>query len=169
MKNLRQIVLIANDIRSTHNVGSLFRTAEGMGVHHIYLTGYTPHPWYKNDKRLPHQSDKQTRAIKKVSLGAEEFMQWSFKPDVIPLITSLKKNDYIICALEQNKNSVTLDHYKPQAKIVLVVGNEVTGVTEQILNLCDHVVEIPMLGQKESHNVTQAAAIALYYLRFYKA
>ena len=148
------LFLILHDIRSTHNVGSLFRTADGFGVKKIFLTGYTPAP-------IDRFKRKDTR-ISKVSLGAEDTVLWE-QGDINEITKNLKNQDTEIVALEQTENSVPLNTYTPNKDTALIVGNEVDGVSKEVLELCDAVVEIPMHGSKESFNVSNAGAIALYH------
>jgi tRNA G18 (ribose-2'-O)-methylase SpoU len=163
---MREIVLIAHNLRSTHNVGSLLRTADGLGVNALYLTGYTPYPLGPNDSRLPHEAQKIDKQIAKTALGAEKSLNWHCRQDIETLINELRKDGYLVAALEQAPGSTKLPDFRPPAKIVLIVGREVEGIETEILNLCDEILEIPMLGQKESFNVVQAAAMALYHIRF---
>lgn len=163
---MRDIVLIAHDMRSTHNVGSLLRTAEGIGVNKVILSGYTPYPMTKNDSRLPHIAQKLTNNIKKTALGAEESQNWEHHENIIEVITTLQADGYSIAALEQSPHSVKLPDYNPPDKIAIVLGSEVEGVSPDILKIVSVHLEIPMFGYKESFNVVQAAAMALYQLRF---
>lgn len=159
-----EIVLIAHNLRSAHNVGSLLRTAEGLGLNSVYLTGYTPYPIPKNDSRLPHLAAKIDKRIAKTALGAEQYLNWHHREDIEDLIKKLKNDGYLIVALEQAPGSVKLPDYKAPDKIALIVGREVEGIEPEVIVLCDIILEIPMLGQKESFNVVQAAAMALYHL-----
>ena len=162
-----QIVLIAHDIRSTHNVGSLLRTAEGLGVSKVYLTGYTPYPKQTPDTRLPHLANKIDKDIHKTALGAEATQAWEQTTDLLQLIDQLKDQNYSICALEQTATAVPLPNFVPPAKVALLLGREVEGIEPMLLTKCDIVLEIPMAGSKESFNVVQAAAMALYHISFY--
>ncbi|HSW37264.1 MAG TPA: TrmH family RNA methyltransferase [Candidatus Saccharimonadales bacterium] len=162
---MREIVVIAHNLRSTHNVGSLFRTAEGLGVEKIYLSGYTPYPLAKDDQRLPHLAHKIGRQIHKTALGAETMVAWEQIPDIISLVASLKSAGFIVVALEQDQQAIQLPDFKPSEKLALVLGREVEGIEENVLAACDQIIEIPMLGHKESFNVVQAAAMALYHCR----
>jgi tRNA G18 (ribose-2'-O)-methylase SpoU len=161
-----RIVLIAHNLRSCHNVGSLLRTADGLGVSKVYLTGYTPYPAGANDARLPHLAQKIAGQIHKTALGAENFVPWQHSEKLDDVFAELKKAGFTIAAFEQDKGSIKLPEYTPPQKIALVVGREVEGIEPEILTACDITLEIPMLGQKESFNVVQAAAIALYHCRF---
>lgn len=163
---MRQIVIIAHDIRSTHNVGSLLRTAEGVGVECVWLTGYTPYPIGANDTRLPHQAQRIDKAISKTALGAETSQAWSHSDDIYVVIRRLRSEGFTIAALEQTDTSISLPDWQTPDKIAVVLGREVEGVSADVLKLCDLSVEIPMRGRKESYNVVQAAAMALYHCRF---
>jgi 23S rRNA (guanosine2251-2'-O)-methyltransferase len=164
---MRRLVLIAHNLRSAHNVGSLLRTAEGLGVEQVYLTGYTPYPLAPNDSRLPHLARKIDRQVAKTALGAEQSVSWSHEPAIQKLIAGLKARGYSIAALEQAPGSVKLTSSKAPGKIALIVGREVEGIEPDLLADADYILEIPMLGRKESFNVVQAAAMALYELRFH--
>jgi tRNA G18 (ribose-2'-O)-methylase SpoU len=155
-----EIIVIAHNIRSTHNVGSIFRTADGFGVKEIILSGYSPSPEYPNDVRLPHIREKLTNQIHKTALGAEQTVP--FRVVDSPPIHELRTLGYRIVALEQAASSIPLNTYHTPAKIALLLGEEVHGVPTDILKLCDDIVEIPMNGKKESFNVSVAAALALY-------
>lgn len=159
--------LIIHDIRSCHNVGSLLRTAEGLGVGHVYFSGYTPYPIKDNDERLPHLRTKIQNQIHKTALGAEHNLDWSQHSSIEQVISGLKKEGFEIVALEQTKNSIPLPDYHPAGDVAIVLGREVEGVSDDILKLCDNAIEIPMLGNKESFNVVQAAAMALYQCRYF--
>jgi len=164
---MRDIILVAHNLRSTHNVGSLLRTAEGLGVQKVILSGYTPHPMRDNDRRLPHIAGKIAKDINKTALGAENLVKWEFHADILPVIAKLKKDGYVVAALEQTDDAHLLHKYHPPNKIVIVLGREVEGIEPEILDACDTALEIPMFGKKESYNVVQAAAMALYHCRFY--
>lgn len=164
-KNMTKIIVIAHNIRSTHNVGAIFRTAEGFGVERIILSGYTPYPKLpEKDGRLPHIAEKLTKQIHKTALGAEEMVPFEYLPE--PDITMLKNNGYTVVGLEQDERSVMLNNYKRPEKIALLLGEEVEGITSDLLALCDDIIEIPMVGKKESFNVSVAAGIALFGLSY---
>lgn len=143
-------VVILENIRSLHNVGAIFRTADGAGWDKIYLTGYTGCP--------------PDRRIEKVSLGAEEFLPWEHVDSALQLCQQLKKEEFHIIALEQSEKSTDIfeSQKNPEQNIALVLGNEVEGVSSEILDICDTHLEIPMHGQKKSLNVSVAAGIALF-------
>jgi 23S rRNA (guanosine2251-2'-O)-methyltransferase len=164
--HMRHIVLIAHNLRSCHNVGSLLRTAEGLGATEVILSGYTPYPAVPNDIRLPHITAKITRQIEKTALGAEKTQTWSHYHTALEPITALQKEGYTIAAIEQHPGSEALPEYIPGDKVALIVGREVEGIEPEVLALCDDILEIPMFGRKESYNVVQAAAMALYHCRF---
>lgn len=153
-------------MRSTHNVGSLLRTAEGLGVEAVYLTGYTPYPLATDDERLPHLAAKIDKQIAKAALGAEKMLNWQHREEIIPLIKDLKKKKFTVVALEQAPKSVKLFDFEAPSNVAIIVGREVEGIEPEILQLCDEILEIPMFGKKESFNVVQAAAMALYHIRF---
>lgn len=161
---MRSLVLIAHNLRSIHNVGSLLRTAEGLGVEQVYLTGYTPYPSRSGDKRLPHLANKLDKQLAKTALGAEK--QLGVHTEIEEIILMLQGKGYKIAAVEQIDGSVKLPDLKPTSKLAVVVGREVEGIESEIIELCDFAVEIPMFGKKESFNVVQAAAMVLYHCRF---
>ena len=143
--------LILPDIRSCHNIGAFFRTADAFGVDKIFLTGYTACP--------------PKPQIDKVSLGAEKWVKWEKRVDLKRLVVSLKKKGVYVVGLEKSDSSTQIANSIRQLSgkdIALIVGNEVDGVASEILELCDVVVHIPMYGKKESLNVSIAGGIALY-------
>ncbi len=146
-----RIALLAHNVRSLWNVGSFFRTADGLAVEKIYLTGYTGHPPRKE--------------ISKTALGAEETVPWEHAPDPVAIVKGLRADGWTIVALELTDRSEDLSGFRAKGKICLIVGHELSGVPEALLDLSDHVVRIPMRGKKESLNVAVAAGIALYHLR----
>ncbi len=164
---MRSIVLIAHNLRSCHNVGSLLRTAEGLGVQKVYLTGYTPYPAVANDTRMPHISANQTKQIQKTALGAETMVDWRHDEDVFGVIEHLKQEGFTVAALEQTKSSILLIDWKVPENTALIVGREVEGLESEVIAACKLVVMITMQGKKESFNVVQAAAMALYHCRYF--
>jgi 23S rRNA (guanosine2251-2'-O)-methyltransferase len=155
------ITLVLHNIRSTHNVGAIFRTAEGFGVDHIVCSGYTPYPMMQNDSRLPHIAQKLDSQIHKTALGAEKIVPFSHYETIDEWIDSYNSP---IIALEQTSSSLALSAFKAPETFALVLGEEVEGVDAAILQRCDAALEIPMSGKKESFNVSVANGIALYEL-----
>ena len=159
-----EIILIAHNIRSTHNIGSIFRTCEGFGVSKIVISGYTPYPRMQHDKRLPHIADKLTSQIHKTALDAELLVPFEYQETLD--LQDFRNNDYRIVGLEQDVQSILLADYKSPEKIVLLIGEEVEGISAELRAQCDDLIEIPMVGKKESFNVSVATGIALYGLLF---
>jgi len=148
---MKQFYLILPDIRSCHNVGAMFRTADAYGVTKLFLVGYTPTP--------------PKPQIDKVSLGAETWMPWEKRANLKVLLKTLRKKGVKIVGLEKTINSKPIAEslkHLGKSDIALVVGNEVEGISDDILKLCDIVVHIPMYGKKESLNVSIAAGIGMY-------
>lgn len=156
------IIVIAHNIRSTHNVGAIFRTAEGFGVSRIILSGYTPYPTLEHDSRLPHISQKLTSQIHKTALGAETIVPFTYSET--PPIDELKTAGYRIVGLEQAPTSIMMTEYHAPERVALVLGEEVEGIPADLLTQCEDIIEIPMVGKKESFNVSVATGIALYQL-----
>lgn len=157
MKNKKQLIVIIHDVRSVENVGAMFRTADAVGVNKIYLTGYTPTPLDRFGRK---RGD-----LAKSALGAEEFVLWEQKKSLATLISNLKKQGYIVIAVEQDKASI--DYRKISTKfknknLAFIMGNEVTGVPKNIFKKCDAIAEIPMHGKKESLNVSVALGVVLF-------
>lgn len=149
-----QVTLALHNIRSCHNVGSIFRTADAAGVAKIYLCGETAAP-----------IDRFGRArkdIAKVALGAEKSVEWEYVKDIHEVISKLKKEKFTILALEQDETSTDYKKAKLGLQNLLIVGNEVKGIEKDILQKCDQILEIPMKGEKESLNVAVATGIVLF-------
>lgn len=161
-----QIAVLAHDIRSAHNVGSIFRTCEGLGVNHLYLSGYTPYPGIQRDTRLPHIADKVTAGIAKTALGAERLLSFTHVATPYPTIDGFKAHGYSVVGLQQDKSSVLLPEFAVPDKILLILGEEVEGIASDIRKKCHFLLEIPMNGKKESYNVSVATGIALYGLTY---
>jgi len=143
------IILILDDVRSMHNVGSAFRTADAFAAEALYLCGYTPTP--------PH------RDIHKTALGATETVNWLHYEKTIDAINDVRQKGYNILAIEQTHNSIPLNQTSWQNKpLALIFGNEVTGVNEEILNKTDGVIEIPQRGAKHSLNISVSLGVALW-------
>lgn len=153
---MKDVVLILDNIRSVHNVGSIFRTAETAGVSKIYCLGTTPTP-------LDRFSQKR-KDFAKVALGAEDLVSWEYLETGEATIRKLKKDGFQILALEQDQNSINYKKIKLGKKIALIVGNEVGGISKSLLKLVDQIAEIPMKGKKESLNVSVATGIMLFEL-----
>jgi tRNA G18 (ribose-2'-O)-methylase SpoU len=145
------LCVVLNNIRSLHNVGTIFRTADGAGVEKIWLCGITGYP--------------PQGGIAKTALGAEDHVPWEYREDVLDLLRDLKKAGYQIVLLEQMQGSVSHDVFKAKPPVCLVVGNEVEGVTESLQTLSDAAIEIEMDGIKNSLNVAVAFGVAVYHLR----
>lgn len=153
-----EIILVLDNLRSILNVGSIFRTADGVGVRQIHCCGTTPTP--KHPK------------FKKTSLGAETLASWSYHTNALHLVLELKTAGNLILALETTSNSINLFEmpipFRNQNQpVVLVIGNEISGIDPGILEIADHGVNIPMFGTKTSLNVAVSAGIALYALNNY--
>ena len=157
-----ELIVIAHNIRSTHNIGAIFRTAEGFGVRKIIISGYSPYPSLAQDSRLPHIHQKLSAQIHKTALGAETIVPFEYQET--PDIEALRATGYRIVGLEQDERAVMLPDYRSPEKLALLLGEEVEGITSDLRDMCDNLVEIPMVGQKESFNVSVAAGIALYGL-----
>ena len=163
---MRQIILIIHNVRSAHNVGALLRTADGLGVEKVIISGYSPYPPAKDDVRLPHIAQKAGRAIQKTALGAEASVNWQKVDDISIYLDKLTADNWAIAALEQTESAKALSGYRPPNKIALIVGNEVGGLEDELLAKLPIHLEIPMMGAKESLNVAAAGAIGLYHLRY---
>jgi len=162
MLAMPEIVLLIHNIRSTHNVGALFRTAEGFGVKEIIISGYSPYPKLISDSRLPHIAEKLTKQIHKTALGAENMIPFQYKDK--PPIDTLRSSGFRIVGLEQDSRSRPINNYSPPKKIALLIGEEVDGIDSKLRDTCDDLLEIAMVGKKESFNVSVATGIALYQL-----
>ncbi len=153
------LVFVLNNIRSAYNVGSIFRSADGIGVERVYCVGYTPIPAKMGSCYLS-PAEKQ---IAKTALGAEKNIPWKKAVRFETVVKHLKREGYEIVAVEQTEKSVSyIDFVPQQKKIALVFGREVEGISEKDLALCDRAINIPMRGKKESLNVSVAAAVAGY-------
>lgn len=153
LKNMKTYILLHN-IRSAQNVGSIFRTADACGIDKIYLSGYTPRP--------TDRFGREVGAIAKTALGAEKSIPWEYFSQPDSLLQKLKKDGTKIIGIEQAKNSVDYKKIKLEDKNLFILGNEVEGISQDILNHCDKIAEIPMKGKKESLNVAVTAGIALF-------
>jgi tRNA G18 (ribose-2'-O)-methylase SpoU len=149
----RNLEVVLDNLRSTLNVGSIFRTSDGAGVSHIYCCGTTPTP--KHPK------------IEKTGLGAEDFVGWTYCLNALDLVKEKKQDGFKILSIEATAASISIDSYnnnKESQKTLLIVGNEVSGIDPEILRLSDSLLSIPMYGKKSSLNVAVAFGIAVYTL-----
>lgn len=144
------VIAVLENIRSAYNVGSVFRTADAFLLEAIYITGYTPYP--------PHKE------IRKTALGAEETVAWEHFPNAQSAIDRLRQEGYKVYAIEQVRDSIFLEQtsFGVKDKIAVVFGNEVTGVEQETITICDGCIEIPQLGMKHSLNVATAAGVVLW-------
>ena len=148
--------VLLHNVRSAHNVGSIFRTADAAGVSRVYLSGYTPRPL---DRFARPQKD-----IDKTALGAEMFIPWEYHSSPAKLILHLKREGWRIIGVEQDARSRDYRAFRPRARTLYIFGNEVLGLSKSLRDLCDALIEIPMYGKKESLNVSVAAGIVLFSL-----
>ncbi|MDR2524350.1 MAG: TrmH family RNA methyltransferase [Candidatus Nomurabacteria bacterium] len=160
-----KIVVIAHNIRSILNLGAIFRTAEGLGVEQIILSGYTPN----FHSGLPHVRAKMQRELHKTALGAEEMVASEYRDNIAETLAELKRDGFRLVGLEQDDRAVMLPDYTAPDKIALLLGEEVAGIAPDLRAVCDDLIEIPMHGQKESFNVAVATGIALYGLSLPKS
>ncbi len=164
----QSLALILPDIRSAQNVGAILRTADAVGVTLVMTAGYTPHPPAPNDPRPPHVASSNARAIGKTALGAELTVPLEHCDTEAQAFARATQLGYQTIGLEQAPGSVNLFEFKPTGPIALVLGNEVDGLSAEALAACDVILELPMVGTKESLNVSVAAGIAMYQLRYGK-
>ncbi len=146
------IIIILDDIRSLHNIGSVFRTSDAFLIEKIFLCGITATP--------------PNKEIHKTALGATETVEWEFQKDVLEVIQKLKLEQVNVFAVEQTENAIFLDKFNVEnnKKYALVFGNEVFGVSQKAIELCDGVIEIPQLGTKHSLNISVSAGIVVWDL-----
>lgn len=156
----KKFYLILHRIRSAYNVGSMFRSADGIGIDKIFITGFTQAP---SEKDYVFQS-KAEKMLSKTALGADKYVPWEKEKNLSKLIEKLKKENFQIIALEQNENSIDYRAFKPSHKVALIVGNEPRGIDGRILKKCDIIMELPMRGKKQSLNVAVALGVAGYKL-----
>ncbi|MDO8514430.1 MAG: RNA methyltransferase [bacterium] len=154
---MKEVTVLLHNIRSAHNVGSIFRTADAAGISHIYLSGYTPTP---RDR-----FGRSQKEIAKTALGAEKDVPWEHHTAPMRLLSKLKKDGWKIVCVEQDARARDYRSLKIKKPTLFVFGNEVRGVPKNILKTCDSIVEIPMHGRKESLNVSVAAGIILFSVR----
>jgi len=147
----KPLVVVMDNIRSMHNVGSVFRTSDAFLISGICLCGFTPQP--------PH------RDIHKTALGATESVDWLYYENTADAVLALKEQGYKVYAIEQTQGSISLEQFRANVNnetLAFVFGNEVEGVSEEVLAICDGAIEIPQYGMKHSLNISVAAAIVLW-------
>lgn len=146
------LIIVLDDIRSLHNIGSVFRTSDAFLIEKIYLCGITAIP--------------PNKEIHKTALGATETVDWEYQKDVLTVIENLKKEAVSVFAIEQVESAVFLQDFKPEKdkKYALVFGNEVYGVSQKAVEICDGTIEIPQLGTKHSLNISVSAGIVVWDL-----
>jgi tRNA G18 (ribose-2'-O)-methylase SpoU len=150
----KDVRVILHNIRSAHNVGSVFRTADAAGVSRVYLTGYTPAPLDRFGRVQPD--------IAKTALGAEQTIPWESHENTVRLIGHLKKEGVQAVAVEQHPKATDYKTFTPAHKTAFIFGNEVEGLSDEVCKATDSIIEIPMRGTKESLNVAVAAGIILF-------
>lgn len=150
----KEIYLLLHNIRSIHNVGSMFRTADAAGVTKIFLTGYTPTPIDRFGRPV--------KELSKVALGGEQSVEWEYFASPLLVLRKLKGKVTSIIGIEQDKRAVDYKKVKPAFPVLFIVGNEVEGMPKNLLKKCDIIAEIPMKGKKESLNVGVSLGIALF-------
>ncbi|MES2375157.1 MAG: RNA methyltransferase [Bacteroidota bacterium] len=144
------VAVVLDSVRSMHNIGSIFRTSDGFAVEQICLCGITAQP--------PH------REIEKTALGATQSVNWTYHEDAVAAVKHLRADGYQIIAIEQAENSVMLNEFTPNknAKYALIFGNEVNGVSDEVMQVIDTCIEIPQFGTKHSFNIVVSAGIVLW-------
>jgi tRNA G18 (ribose-2'-O)-methylase SpoU len=146
------VIVILNSIRSSYNVGSIFRTSDGAMIEKLFLCGYTPYPPKKE--------------VLKTALGSQDSVSWEFSENPIKVVKELKKKGYKICALEQTSSNISYTELKKSyLPLCLIVGNEISGVNQELIDLCDISIDIPQYGIKQSLNVAVAYGIAIFEIR----
>lgn len=146
------LVIVLDNIRSGHNVGSVFRTSDAYRVEKIYLCGITCQP--------PHSD------ITKTAIGATDSVDWEYQKDTMKCLSDLRQRGYELLAIEQTENSIDLEDLKPKKgdRIALVLGNEVKGVQQKVVDYCDQCIELQQFGTKHSLNVSVCAGISIYQI-----
>lgn len=149
-----ETAVLLHNIRSAHNVGSIFRTADAAGVSKLFLSGYTPTPIDRFGRPL--------QMISKVALHAEKHVPWEYEKNPYRVISHLRKEGWRIVGVEQDEKSIDYKKYKADGKTLFILGNEVRGISKALREKCDALIEIPMRGKKESLNVSVAAGVILF-------
>ena len=142
--------IIAHNIRSAENIGSILRTADSLGVAKVWIVGYSPTP--------------EHRKVSKTALGAQDSVDWEQVVDLTQVLQELRAENFRIIGLELDERAIELSKYQPKEKMALLLGNEVEGIPPSIRDLCDDLIQIPQRGKKESLNVSVATGIAAYRL-----
>ncbi|HBE89665.1 MAG: hypothetical protein A3G57_04005 [Candidatus Andersenbacteria bacterium RIFCSPLOWO2_12_FULL_45_8] len=159
--------VVVDNVRSLDNVGMIFRLCELARVDHLYLAGYTGYPQEKRDSRPPQIIERHNHRITKTAVYAVPHQPWTHIADPVPTVTQLKEESHQIICLEQTKESVPY-HQVPASDyrlpITLIIGHERLGIREELINLADLTIEIPILGLGNSHNVATACGIVLYHI-----
>ncbi len=161
---MNKVIPILHNVRSLHNVGAILRTADGLGLDEVWVSGYTPYPAIEDDDRLPHVVKRATTQIAKTALGAEMVINVKHFESIDDALLFAKSKKYRILALEQSPQSRDLTKFELDGDCILLLGNEVDGLSVDTLAKVDTVLEISMHGTKESFNVSVASAIALFSL-----
>ena len=146
--------VLLHNVRSSHNVGSIFRTADAAGVARVFLTGYTPLP--------VDRFKRPNREIAKTALGAETYLAWESAPSPMVIVKRLRREGWTIVGVEQDERAIEYRSFKPTGPTLFVFGNEVRGLSKSLRDACDSLIEIPMRGKKESLNVAVSAGIVLF-------
>ena len=149
-----EIRILLHNIRSAHNVGSIFRTSDAIGVAHVYLSGYSPLPLDKFGRPV--------KEIAKTALGGEKSIPWEFVKNPAMLMKKLKAEGYAVVAIEQDARAIDYKSFHPKSKTLILVGNEVLGLSVAMKRHANTIIEIPMAGKKESLNVSVAYGIAMF-------
>lgn len=149
-----QTAVLLHNIRSAHNVGSIFRTSDASGVSKLFLSGYSPIP--------VDRFGEARKDIHKVALGAEKFVPWEYQKNPYTIISRLRDEGYTIVGVEQDERSTDYRTFNSKQPVLFVFGNEVRGISPALRKYCDKLIEIPMHGKKESLNVSVAAGIILF-------
>lgn len=163
-----ELQLVLHNIRSVYNVGAILRTAEGLGVEKVVFSGYTPR--YADGKLLPHLREKLNRQIAKAALGAEEMVTQEAVEDLPDWLARQQAAGWQVMGLENNlapeeaPRKILLGEPVSAERVVLILGEEVKGIPDEVRRLCDYFLEIPMAGRKESFNVSVATGIAVWGL-----
>jgi len=152
----RDLRILLHNIRSAHNVGAIFRTSDAIGVSRIYLSGYTPAP--------VDRFSRPVGEIAKTALGAEKVIPWEYAKRPEQFLRRCKKENFTVVGIEQDRRAVDYKEYRTPKRVVILVGNEVRGISKSLRDRCDTLIEVPMRGNKESLNVSTAFGIVMFRL-----